>query len=302
MSEVARRLEFTSQAPIAVDGETSSVFYAAHWLNSIGLESGPLDATHDPQVAIVGGDDPTAAQRLKESGLPAPTTIVLWDFQVSLPGSGIHAAAAAGVSWVIGHRDGLPLALPVDVPEKWCGLIGANLAIAALLDTGDAARPPRRFDASAADALRAIADQNAGNHVEVDEGWGRNGSVSVEHGGIFPQGYFPCRDGHVALVGRSRRDWQAIRAVVGDPPWSQEARFDDPFVLASDSAEAEALLSEALSQFDRDELLERALSTGATLAPVYEAEELAARGIVRSGLFGDDGSPGLPFQIHQTEG
>jgi crotonobetainyl-CoA:carnitine CoA-transferase CaiB-like acyl-CoA transferase len=145
--------------------------------------------------------------------------------------------------------------------------------------------------------LRSFADQNAGNHAEVESGWRRNGSLAVEHGGIYPQGFFPCRDGHVAMVGRSRGDWHAIRDVIGRPPWAEEERFDDPFALATDPDEADVLLTEALADFDRDELLARSIETGATLAPVYDADELDARGIVRTGFFGEDGAAGLPFEI-----
>lgn len=153
------------------------------------------------------------------------------------------------------------------------------------------------MNVSAADVLRSFADQNAGNHLEVEHGWRRNGSLAVDHGGIYPQGFFPCRDGHVALVGRSRGDWKAIRSVIGKPHWTEDPRFDDPFLLAADSSEVDVLLAEALAAFDRDELLERSLREGATLAPVYAADELDERGILRSGFLNEAGRAGLPFEI-----
>jgi crotonobetainyl-CoA:carnitine CoA-transferase CaiB-like acyl-CoA transferase len=229
---------------------------------------------------------------------PELTQIVLWDFQTGHSGNGLHAAAAAGVSWVIGHADGPPLALPIDIPEKWCGLVGANLTLSTLLDAdlhGQATA--RRVDISAADTLRSFADQNSGNHAEIDSGWARNGSVAVEHGGIYPQGYFPCRDGHVGLVGRSRKDWGAIRDVIDRPDWTNEERFDDPFVLAENSKEADAKLAASLAQFDRDDLLKRAIHFGAPLAPVYAANELEDRDVVRKDFFKEDGSAHLPFEI-----
>ena len=285
--------DFPSTPSVSVIGDTASVFYARHWLQLIGIE---ISDKEENQIIIHSGN--SAGQPSLNPLAGGVTRITLWDFQQGWDGNGLHAAAASGVSWVIGHEDGPPLALPLDIPEKWCGLIGANWALAALL--GGAlgnADSSRNVDISSADVLRSFADQNAGNHAEVESGWRRNGSVAVEHGGIYPQGYFPCQDGHVGIVGRSRKDWEAIRDVIGRPQWADDPRFDDPFELAANPQEVDGLLTEALSQFKRDELLEKSVKSGATLAPVYSANELIERGITRSGTFNDNQMANLPFEI-----
>ena len=291
-----RTLDFSGSASssrVSVLGETASVFYARHWLQQIGIET---SNTEDCQVVVEAGSPAGPPSLDPPAG--GVTRIILWDFQQGWDGNGLHAAAAAGVSWVIGHADGPPLALPFDIPEKWCGLIGANWALAALLgiELGNTI-PGRSVDIASADILRSFADQNAGNHAEVEQGWRRNGSVAVEHGGIYPQGYFACKDGHVGIVGRSRKDWEAIRDVIGRPQWADDPRFDDPFELAANPEEVDELLTEALSQFGRDELLEKSVRTGATLAPVYSANELLERGITRSGTFNENQIANLPFEI-----
>lgn len=290
-----RSLNFAGGPRIGISGSNASTYYARHWLHQIGLETAPTAELEQPSVLIEAGS-PENDDRVESA--EGRTRIVLWDFQTGKDGNGLHAAASAGVSWVIGHADSPPLALPVDIPEKWCGLVGANLAISALLEANLKDQPSaRRVDISAADTLRSFADQNSGNHAEIDSGWARNGSTAVEHGGIYPQGYFACRDGFVGLVGRSRKDWAAIRDVIERPPWSNEERFDDPFVLAANSEEADQLLAEALAGFDRDDLLKRAIEHGAPLAPVYATDELVGRDVVRSGFFAEDGSTNLPFEI-----
>ena len=95
------------------------------------------------------------------------------------------------------------------------------------------------YDVSAADIMRAFALQNSGTPEERRRLWKRNGRICVEHGGIFPMGFFACRDGHVALLGRSRRDWRRIATAPGDPEWTHRPGFDDPFALARDSADAD---------------------------------------------------------------
>ena len=285
--------DFPSRPSVGVHGETASVFYARHWLQLIGIE---ISDAAECQIIIEAGHPAGTPSLDPPTG--GVTRITLWDFQQGWDGNGLHAAAASGVSWVIGHEDGPPLALPLDIPEKWCGLIGANWALAALLglelENGSSGR---RVDIASADVLRSFADQNAGNHAEVEQGWRRNGSVAVEHGGIYPQGYFPCQDGHVGIVGRSRKDWEAIRDVIGRPQWADDPRFDDPFELAANPQEVDGLLTEALSQFKRDELLEKSVRLGATLAPVYTAKELLERGITRLGTFNDNQMANLPFEI-----
>ncbi len=291
-----RTLDFSGSAGsprVSVLGETASVFYARHWLQQIGIET---SNTEDCQVVVEAGSPAGPPSLDPPAG--GITRIILWDFQQGWDGNGLHAAAAAGVSWVIGHPDGPPLALPLDIPEKWCGLIGANWALAALMGIElENEIAGRRVDIASADVLRSFADQNAGNHAEVEQGWRRNGSVAVEHGGIYPQGYFACKDGHVGIVGRSRKDWEAIRDVIGRPQWADDPRFDDPFELAANPDEVDELLTEALSNFGRDELLEKSVRTGATLAPVYSANELLERGITRAGTFNENQIANLPFEI-----
>ncbi len=94
--------------------------------------------------------------------------------------------------------------MPTKIPEKWAGLFGASLALS-LKVAADAGTPrPGRIDVSAADLLRAFAEQNSGNHAGVPYGWRRNGRTAIEHGGVFPQGFFRCRDGFMAVQARSR--------------------------------------------------------------------------------------------------
>ena len=187
--------------------------------------------------------------------------------------------------------------LPVDMPEKWCGAYGVILALAELWRRRNGqltARP--RYDVSAADILRAFCLQNAGDHDETVRRWRRNGRFCVEHGGIFPMGFFACRDGHVAILGRSRRDWRNIRAAIGDPDWAKADAFENPFAIAQESAAADTLLEASLAAFTRDELLQRGLASGAVIAPVYSQAEALERGVFRDDFVTDDG-PAMPFLV-----
>ena len=255
----ARRLP-VGPVPASFDGTGRAPAYAENWLAMAGAEAA--------------------------SGGPV---IRLWDFQTGMEGNGADASAAAGPAAAIGHADGPGMPLPADMPEKWCGLVGAVLALAEAWRGQDGRAP--EYDVSAADVMRSFALQNSGTPEERRRLWKRNGRICVEHGLIFPMGFFACRDGHVALLGRSRRDWQRIATAVGDPGWTRRPGFDNPFVLARQSAEADALLEETLADQGRDDLLVRGLEEGAVIAPVYSFAEALERGVFRPGFE----KPAMPF-------
>ncbi len=273
-------------ASIAVSTGNRSVHYARHWLEALGGS-----VTQDPDqadIAIVADNQPSEAA----------CVIRLWDFQVGCRGSGVLASAVGGAASVIGYRDGPGRPLPADMPEKWCGIYGVILALAEAWRRRDGADGKIEYDVSAADVIRVFSLQNSGGREEMVRSWRRNGHICVDHGGIFPMGFYPCKDGHVALLGRSRRDWQQIRMAIGDPDWAKDEAFQDPFTLARDSAEADDLMRDTLAQFSRDQLLRQGLAHGAVIAPVYSQAEAAERDVFRDSFIVDD-VPCMPFQIHE---
>ncbi|MBM3490338.1 MAG: hypothetical protein FJX68_07795 [Alphaproteobacteria bacterium] len=266
-----------------------SVHHAAHWLrllDCVEVREGAGAGPHD--IVLAGGG---------AAAPPGGSLIRLWDFQVGQAGSGYLASAVSGAAAVIGEADGPPLTLPGEFPEKWCGAYGAILALAEIWRRRNGgAGVGAVYDVSAAEVLRCFALQNAGDAQEMAKSWRRNGRLAVEHGGIFPQGFYACRDGYVALLGRSRRDWRNILKALGEPDWAKGPAFADPFALAKHSADADALLQRTLSGFDRDELLRRGLANEAVIAPVYSLAEAASRRVFRPRFLAADG-PRLPMLV-----
>lgn len=282
---------------VAIVGANRSALFCADWLRKAGVGlRGATDLTaarerQDVSLLVVAGDAMVAR------GVPTTQSEVheiwLWDFERGTAGCGEFASAVSGVSAVIGFEEGKPAVLPSRIPEQWCGLFGASFVMAFLADSTDAGR--KLVEISTADVLRAFAEQNSGNHMEVPYGWRRNGTIAVEHGGVFPQGFFRCKDGHVALVARSRQDWHAILDALENPEWSRAPRFQDPFALSRDGTEAIELLSEELSKYTRGDLLERALTSGATMAPVLTSQEALDWNVYGSDFVGPEGLR-LPFR------
>lgn len=286
-------------------GTNRSVLHAARWLMTLGgsVKAAPsLDAARAlepaPLAIIVAGD-------MIQPGQPADgtttTEIILWDYEVGRPGVGDFACAVSGVSTVIGAADGPPGVMPARMPEKWVGLYGASLALSLKVNRDDPKWvAPQRIDISAADLLRAFAEQNSGNHAGVPYGWRRNGRTAVEHGGVFPQGFFRCRDGFMAVQARSRPDWQAIMVALDAPFWSQDPAFQNPFKLSEDDSQIAPLLDVELMKRDRAELLDRAIATGAPMAPVLSLDEAKAWNVFRPGFFDQAGQPCPPFTVRRA--
>lgn len=300
----------------AVVGSNRSMLHAVRWLTQFGATlagATSVDAATDlnprPLAVFISGDTHAqsrgnstgpAEPRGNSAGKSAITQIWMWDFEVGRPGTGDLACAVSGVSTVIGDPDGPPGVLPAHIAEKWAGLFGASLALSLLVATNaNSADIPKRIDVSTADALRAFAEQNSGNHAGVPYGWRRNGRVAVEHGGVFPQGFFPCRDGFMAVQARSRPDWLAILNALGNPEWSKDKPFQNPFTLSEDDSKVRPLLEAELAALDRKELLERAMATGAPMAPVLTLEEAEQWKVFRPGFLGADGRIRMPFTVRR---
>ena len=299
----------------AVIGSNRSALHAVRWLAHFGAtltgvrsiaEAAALEPR--PLAVLVSGDAHCgAAESSTKPGAPMASTkppltqIWLWDFEVGRAGTGDFASAVSSVSAVIGQADGPPGVLPAHIAEKWCGLYGASLAlglqVASTLENGEI---PARIDVSAADALRAFAEQNSGNHAGVPYGWRRNGRVAIEHGGVFPQGFFRCKDGFMAIQARSKPDWLAILAALGNPDWSKEKAMQNPFTLSEDDSRVIPLLEAELAVLDRRELLERAMATGAPMAPVLTLEESARWDIFRPGFLAPGERPNMPYTARRA--
>ncbi len=290
MATASRSIPVRASKTISIRASNRSARYALEWFELLGCS--PKSSAIDSGIVITGGKTDAVAEFPN-----AACVIRLWDYQVGFPGGGVLASAVSGAAAVIGRPGHPGVPLPADMPEKWCGAYGAILALAELWrNRVGAVERQVVYDVSAADLLRSFSLQNSGDSEERSRTWRRNGGLCVDHGGIYPMGFFACKDGHVAILGRSRRDWRRIRKAIGDPDWAKAERFENPFLLARDSTEADALLETTLAAFGRDELLARGIAEGAVIAPVYTEEEAHRRNIFRGGFIAE-GSPKMPFIV-----
>jgi crotonobetainyl-CoA:carnitine CoA-transferase CaiB-like acyl-CoA transferase len=204
------------------------------------------------------------------------------------PGAPLTSAALGGASWLLGHPHREPLTLPYDLTEYEAGAAGASAAAAALLHRLRSGRG-QAVDIAAADVIAAFVSNFSTIIVDYGRPWRREGRRAAGSAGAYPYAIFPCRDGHVAIIGRSRRDWRNIVEAMGSPDWAADERFRDPFEISMRRPdEADRLMIEWMRQRTKDELRELADRHGLALAPVRTvAEILAEPQYVERGAFAE---------------
>jgi crotonobetainyl-CoA:carnitine CoA-transferase CaiB-like acyl-CoA transferase len=152
-------------------------------------------------------------------------------------------------------------------------------------------------------ALCAFADQNATSYRLSGIGWRREGRRAPGSAGVYPYGVYPCKDGQVALIGRSTKDWVEIATALGAHD-ALEA-YPDPFAIATSHAdEVDALLLPHLARHTRADVAELAETSGVLVAPVAEmADVLGYRDVPGQRPYFTEESglvvPGLPMQVQR---
>ncbi|MEX1140948.1 MAG: CoA transferase [Thermoleophilaceae bacterium] len=191
-------------------------------------------------------------------------------------GCGLTTAAFAGASTVIGLPERSPLAPPFDLLDYEAGANAAAAALAAVL-TVERDGEGQRVDVAAVEVAASFVTTNALMYVPCGKPWARDGRRASKSGGAYPYGIYPCRDGYITMIGRSRADWERIVEAMGWPAWSRDPRFEDPFVIADEHAdEVDEHMSEWLARHTKGELARIAREHKVVLAPLRTVEDVLA--------------------------
>ncbi len=194
----------------------------------------------------------------------------------SAPGSGLTACAWAGISIVIGSQERAPLTLPFNLPEYEAG---ANLAAAVALALylrrlSPEGQVPSDVSVVCSEVLAYYCGMIAANYIPYERPWRREGRRAAQSGGVYPLGIFQCRDGLVTLLCRTPAEWVALLHAMGNPPWSKDAKFSDPRVIARLYAdEADAYLVPWVAKLSIEEVISAARASGVPAAQIRSVSE-----------------------------
>ena len=227
------------------------------------------------------------------------------------PACDLDACSMAAVTWVIGEPGREPIGLPFCLADYQAGVHAAGAAVAALLGT-QLGRPGQHIEIATADVLGWYSGTNSMIYEPYGIPWARAGRRASGSGGPYPYGLFECKDGLVCLIARSVRDWTRFLESMGNPEWSQNARYQDQSSMGRVYPdEVDALVKPLLSLYTRMELLNLARKWGYPLAPLLTIAEvvnhphLVQRAFFEPGQVGGSSDivfPGSPFRIGERPG
>ena len=195
--------------------------------------------------------------------------------QEQMPGE-LSMQALSGIMYMVGHQDREPLALPYGIGSIQLGLQGAAALTAAIYESEISGRG-HFIEISGTQVLASYVRIYGAVASYYDIRLRREGRRAPGSGGRYPFGLFPCKDGYVAMICRSEREWQSLLQMMGNPEWSKQDRYLDLYAIAIEYPdEIDELIKPWLMDHTRDELLELAQKYAVPVAPVRNVQEVTA--------------------------
>ena len=208
------------------------------------------------------------------------------------------------------------------LPDNYWGDLtaGAHAAIAILLAVIKRMKTGRGdfIDLSMQDVMysnnyRAMMDRALEPILPgVEEALGRRPKDVLNSGDRMPfYGFFKSKDGKVAIVALTARQWKGLAAIIGRPELADDPKFNNIIVQIRNHDEAVRLIEEWTVRHSSREILavleERRIPCGIayTSEQVNRDENLERRGMfmkVRHEEFGDIDVPGIPFKLSEAPG
>ncbi|MEU7812290.1 CoA transferase [Pseudonocardia sp. NPDC049154] len=182
--------------------------------------------------------------------------------------------ALSGLMHMVGDPDREPLALPYGIGAVQLGLHGAGAAAAGALAAA-AAGEGHLVEIAGTEVLASYVRIYGGVADYYGIPLRRAGARAPGSGGRWPFGLFPCKDGHVAMICRSEREWQNLLDMMGRPEWATRERYRNLYGMAIEYPdEVDALVAPWLRAHTRDELLALAQRHAVPVAPVRSIAEV----------------------------
>lgn len=226
----------------------------------------------------------------------------------------IIAQAVSGHFW----NDQENLRLPSNYwADLVSGVTAANAALLALIHrmrTGVG----QHVDISMQDVLysnnyRAMVDKCMSPIMpEVEKTLGRKPQDVLNSDDRMPfYGFFKARDGKVAIVALTARQWLALAEITGHPELATDPRFNSLIGQIHNHTSAVQIIEDWTGRHASREIIDlleaKKIPCGIayTIEQVNQDENLKTRGMfsqIRHARFGDVDVPGVPYHFSRTEG
>jgi len=179
--------------------------------------------------------------------------------------------AYAGLGELTGYVDGPPTEMRVTI-DGASGLFNAYAILAALVHrqkTGEG----QYIDEASEEAVACLISDSLVDYT-------MNGTVQSRNGNLdeimAPHNCYPCKgtDRWISIAVATEAEWQGLCAALGNPDWSREESFADPYSRWKNQDRLDQMVADWTrnhTDYEAMEILQRA---GVAAVPSFDAEEL----------------------------
>ena len=205
-------------------------------------------------------------------------------------GNSLACMALSGLMYVTGDPDKEPLCTGGE-PADYFGGLHAWVSVLAALEHRGETGVGQHVDVSCLEALGCADEYNTTMYAWL--GAVRRRFYSRHHIPTYPSEIFPCRDGHIVVIGGATGFPLMMAILLEDPELENNPLFQNLWLRTIQWQEFEKILRPYLAEHDWRDLLERAQELRIPFAAVMSPATLLADGHLRErGFFGEVDQPG----------
>lgn len=217
----------------------------------------------------------------------------------SYKGNSFAAMALSGLMYVTGDPDKEPLCTGGE-PADYFGGLHAWVAVLAALEHRAATGQGQWIDISCLEALGCADEYNTTMYAWL--GAIRKRFYSRHHIPTYPSEIFPCRNGHVVVIGGATGFPLMMAILLENPELENNPLFQNLWLRTIQWQDFEKILRPYLLEHDWEDLVTRAQELRIPFAPVMDPGLLLANEHLRQrGFFAEVDQPGLgklPLATH----
>ncbi len=197
------------------------------------------------------------------------------------PGYDFVIQGMSGFMSLTGEPQGAPMKMGVSISDLSTGLWAANAIQSALIMRARMGGG-QRIDMSLMDCSVALLANQASYRFATNHNPPRMGNA---HAQVAPYGVYPVADGHVILAPANDRLFEKLARVLASEALLEQKRFAANSDRVARARELDTLISEATSQWTKQELLEACREAGVPAGPingldeVFDDPQVLARGL-----------------------
>jgi crotonobetainyl-CoA:carnitine CoA-transferase CaiB-like acyl-CoA transferase len=206
-------------------------------------------------------------------------------------GNSLACMALSGLMFITGDPDKEPLCTGGEPAEYFAG-VHAWIGLLAALEQREKTGAGQHVDVSMLESLGCADEYNTAMYSYV--GAVRRRYYSRHHIPTYPSEIFPCRDGHIVVIGGATGFPLMMALLLEQPELENNPLFQNLWLRTFQWQQFEEVLRPYLLEHDRDDLLTRAQEFRMPFAAVLDPQTLLENEHLRErGFFQETEHPGL---------